>query len=141
MVPDLARYPELEALDRFDAAVPMLLALALFGAGEALGRFAPGLETDGLQLLVWGFAVSTVAVWHAIFAINSLAHTMGRRPHATRDDMLEVLPRVLTESASLLIVNGVLVVADEEAPQQLAAAIPWVLVKLTPKPEIGRAHV
>ena len=27
--------PELEALDRFDAAVPMLLALALFGAGSA----------------------------------------------------------------------------------------------------------
>ena len=86
LVPDLTRYPELQALDRFDAAVPALLALALFGTGAVLERVAPGFGTDGLQMLVWGFAVSTVAVWHATFAINSLAHTIGRRPHATRDD-------------------------------------------------------
>ncbi len=33
----------------------------------------------GCSSLVWGFAVSTVAVWHATFAINSLAHTLGSR--------------------------------------------------------------
>jgi stearoyl-CoA desaturase (delta-9 desaturase) len=30
--------------------------------------------------------VSTVAVWHATFAVNSLAHTVGTRRFATRDD-------------------------------------------------------
>ncbi|HVY64101.1 MAG TPA: acyl-CoA desaturase [Gammaproteobacteria bacterium] len=86
LVPDLARYGELAWLDRFDAAVPAAIAIALYASGAALERFAPGLDTDGPQLLVWGFAVSTVAVWHATFAINSLAHTFGSRPHVTRDD-------------------------------------------------------
>lgn len=86
LVRDFAAYPELRWLDRFDAAVPALLALLLFAVGAALERFAPGLGTNGWQLLVWGFCVSTVAVWHATFSVNSLAHTFGRRRFATRDD-------------------------------------------------------
>jgi stearoyl-CoA desaturase (delta-9 desaturase) len=86
LVPDLARFRELAWLDRFDAAVPAALAALLYAAGAALERFAPALGTSGPQLLVWGFVVSTVAVWHATFAINSLAHTIGRRRFATRDD-------------------------------------------------------
>ena len=85
-VPDLARYPELRFLDRFDALVPLLLALGLYGAGEWLATTAPQLGTNGLQLVVWGFCISTVALYHATFTINSLAHRMGRRRYATRDD-------------------------------------------------------
>jgi stearoyl-CoA desaturase (delta-9 desaturase) len=73
LVPDLARYPELRLLDRFDALVPLALAAGLYAAG-------------GLEFLVWGFCVSTVALWHATFTINSLAHRFGRRRYATRDD-------------------------------------------------------
>jgi stearoyl-CoA desaturase (delta-9 desaturase) len=73
LVPDLARYPELRWLDRYDAVVPAALALALFAAG-------------GWQWLVWGFCISTVALWHATFAINSLAHRFGSRRYATRDE-------------------------------------------------------
>ncbi len=71
-VRDLARYPELRFLDRYDALVPALLAAALYAAG-------------GLQLLVWGFAVSTVALYHATFTVNSLAHSFGSRRYATPD--------------------------------------------------------
>ncbi len=85
LVRDLARYPELALLDRFDAVVPALLAAGLYAAGAALERFVPALGTSGAQLFVWGFAVSTVAVWHATFTINSLAHKVGRRRYATRD--------------------------------------------------------
>ena len=85
LVPDLVRFPELVALDRFDAAVPVAFAAALYGCGAWLERYAPSLATNGPQLLVWGFAVSTVAVLHATFAINSLAHTVGSRRYATRD--------------------------------------------------------
>jgi stearoyl-CoA desaturase (Delta-9 desaturase) len=85
-VPDLARYPELRFLDRYDALVPLLLAVLLFVAGEWLAWAAPGLGTDGWQLLVWGFAISTVALYHVTFTINSLAHRFGRRRYATRDD-------------------------------------------------------
>jgi stearoyl-CoA desaturase (delta-9 desaturase) len=86
LVQDLARYPELRFLDRYDTLVPTLLAVTLFGAGLLLERFAPGLGTDGWQLLVWGFGISTVALYHATFMVNSLAHRLGRRRYATRDD-------------------------------------------------------
>lgn len=85
-VPDLARFPELRWLDRFDVVAPLALALALFGLGELLAAFAPGLDTDGWQLLVWGFFISTVALFHATVTINSLAHRFGSRRFATRDD-------------------------------------------------------
>jgi len=84
-VQDLARYPELRFLDRFDALVPLLLAALLYGLGEWLAHVAPALDTNGLQLLVWGFCISTVVLYHATFTVNSLAHTIGRRRYATRD--------------------------------------------------------
>ena len=86
VVPDLARYPELRFLDRFDVLVPVLFAAGLLGLGELLAAFAPGLGTNGWQLLVWGFFVSTVALFHATCTINSLAHLFGRRDYETRDD-------------------------------------------------------
>ena len=72
-VRDLAQYPELRWLDRFDIAVPALLALGLFLAG-------------GWPFLIWGFFVSTVALFHGTCLINSLAHRIGSRRYATDDD-------------------------------------------------------
>ena len=46
----------------------------------------PGLHTSGPQLLVWGFFISTVVLFHATVTINSLAHRFGRRRFETRDD-------------------------------------------------------
>lgn len=85
-IPDLARYPELRWLDRFDTLVPVALAAALFGLGALLERVAPGLGTSGGQMLVWGFFISTVVLFHATVTINSLAHRFGRRRFATGDD-------------------------------------------------------
>ncbi|GAB4112194.1 MAG: acyl-CoA desaturase [Acidobacteriota bacterium] len=84
-VRDLARYPELVFLDRFDTLVPALLAAATFGMGELLEYLAPGLGTSGPQMLVWGFFVSTVVLFHATCTINSLAHLVGRRRYETGD--------------------------------------------------------
>ena len=86
LVRDLARFPELRWLDRWDAAVPAALALALLGVGAWLERAAPALGTGPWQMLVWGFCISTVALWHATFTINSLAHRFGSRRYATRDE-------------------------------------------------------
>jgi stearoyl-CoA desaturase (delta-9 desaturase) len=85
-IPDLAKYPELRFLDRFDILVPVALAAALMLIGNALERHAPGLGTNGPQLLFWGFFVSTVVLFHATVTINSLAHVWGKRRYATRDD-------------------------------------------------------
>ena len=86
LVPDLARFPELRFLDRYDSLVPLALAAGLYGAGELAAHFAPALATSGLQLVVWGFCISTVALYHATFTTNSLAHRFGRRRYATNDD-------------------------------------------------------
>lgn len=85
-VPDLARFPELRFLDRFDTLVPFALAIALYALGAVLERFAPSLGTSGFQLVVWGFVVSTVVLFHATCTINSIAHRFGRRPFATGDE-------------------------------------------------------
>ncbi|MGB5210067.1 MAG: acyl-CoA desaturase [Gammaproteobacteria bacterium] len=86
LVRDLSRFPELRFLDRYDMLVPVLLAISLFLSGVLLERVAPGLGTNGWQMLVWGFVISTVVLYHATFTVNSLAHTFGRRRYATRDD-------------------------------------------------------
>jgi stearoyl-CoA desaturase (delta-9 desaturase) len=86
LVRDLSRYPELRFLDRYDMLVPTLLAVTMLVTGILLERYAPGLGTDGWQMLVWGFVISTVVLYHATFTVNSLAHTFGRRRYATRDD-------------------------------------------------------
>jgi stearoyl-CoA desaturase (delta-9 desaturase) len=72
-VPDLEKFPELRWLDRHFYLPPALLGVATW----ALAGW-PG--------LVVGFCWSTVAVWHATFSINSLAHVSGRRRYVTGDD-------------------------------------------------------
>jgi len=84
-VKELAQFPELRFIDRYDVIVPIFFALSIFGLGELLSEAAPHLNTNGWQLLVWGFVISTVALYHATFSVNSLAHTWGKRRYATRD--------------------------------------------------------
>lgn len=79
------KYPELALLNRFDKAVPVLLAIILYSSGEFLASFAPGLKTNGWQLLIWGFFISSVVLFHATCTINSLDHMVGRRRYDTPD--------------------------------------------------------
>jgi stearoyl-CoA desaturase (delta-9 desaturase) len=72
LVPDLAKYPELRWLDRH----PYLPALL---TGFVVWLLA------GWSGLVVGFMWSTVACWHATFAINSLAHVHGSQRYVTGD--------------------------------------------------------
>ncbi|GGY81806.1 acyl-CoA desaturase [Marinobacter zhanjiangensis] len=85
-VKDWLRYPELRFINRFDALVPGACALLIYLLGEALAVWAPGLGTNGLQLLVWGFFISTVVLFHATVSINSLSHVWGSRRFDTPDD-------------------------------------------------------
>ncbi len=84
-VADLARYPELRWLDRFDIAAPVGLAALLFATGCWLESTQPQLRTSGPQLLVWGFCISTILLFHATVTINSLAHRFGTRRFDTAD--------------------------------------------------------
>ena len=86
LVPDLAKYPELVFLNRFDLIVPAIYGAAVFGLGAMLNALFPSLGTSGWQMLVWGFFISTVFLLHGTLFINSLAHTFGRRRFETADD-------------------------------------------------------
>lgn len=85
-IADLAKYPELVFLNRFDLVVPAIFGAALWIAGELLAHSAPQLGASGAQLFVWGFFVSTVVLLHGTLFINSLAHSFGRHRFATGDD-------------------------------------------------------
>lgn len=85
-IKDLAKYPELVFLNRFDALVPALFALALFGLGSFLEARFPGLGTNGWQMVVWGFFISTTALFNGTSCINSMAHVWGRKRYDTGDD-------------------------------------------------------
>jgi stearoyl-CoA desaturase (delta-9 desaturase) len=72
-VRDWKRYPELRWLNR--------------------NHWVPGIMLAGLcwllagwSGLVWGFFVSTVLLYHATFAVNSLCHLFGRRRYQTSDE-------------------------------------------------------
>jgi stearoyl-CoA desaturase (delta-9 desaturase) len=71
-VPDLARYPELVWLDRHPHLPAILTGVLVW-------------LVAGWSGLVVGFLWSTVALWHATFSINSLAHMVGRRRYVTGD--------------------------------------------------------
>ena len=72
-VADFACYPELMWLHRFELAPAVALGVLCFLIG-------------GWSGLIVGFFWSTVAVYHATFCINSLAHVRGSKRYVTGDD-------------------------------------------------------
>ena len=71
-IKDFNRFPELRWLERWHLLPFITLCVVAFALG-------------GLSWLVWGCFMSTVVLWHATFAINSLAHVAGRRRYPTPD--------------------------------------------------------
>ena len=72
-VADLASFPELRWLHKFEVMPAAVLAVLCF-------------LIAGWSGLVIGFLWSTVLVYHATFCINSLAHVHGRKRYVTGDD-------------------------------------------------------
>ncbi|HVE44509.1 MAG TPA: acyl-CoA desaturase [Gammaproteobacteria bacterium] len=84
-VRDLAKFPELVFLDKYDNLVPTILFISLLGIGSLLHHYAPQLGVTGPQLLVWGFCISTIALFNSTVVINSLCHMFGRKRFNTAD--------------------------------------------------------
>jgi stearoyl-CoA desaturase (Delta-9 desaturase) len=85
LVKDLTAFPELRWIERFNLIPPVLLGVFTFFLGVALNAWFPSLGTNGLQMLVWGFFISTVLVYHGTFCINSFTHLIGKRRFKTTD--------------------------------------------------------
>ena len=85
-IKDFARFPELVFLNRFNKLIPLLLGVLLFVSGEWLSLNAPSLNTNGWQLIVWGWFISTTALLHGTSTINSLSHLYGKKRFDTGDE-------------------------------------------------------
>lgn len=84
-VKEWTRFPELRWINRYDTVIPILFALATYLVGVLLEIISPSLGTNGPQMLIWGFFISTVVLLHATLTINSLDHMIGTRRFNTND--------------------------------------------------------
>lgn len=85
-VRDWYQFPELRLINRLDWFPFILLGFVVYLFGVFLNVYFPAWGTNGPQMLVWGFFISTVVLYHATYTINSLAHRFGKRRFATDDD-------------------------------------------------------
>ena len=79
---DLHKYPEIKMLQRYYVWLIVMQIAGLYALGAWLG---PEWGTSGLQMLVWGFFVSTVFTWHVTFMVNSVCHRWGAQAYDTGD--------------------------------------------------------
>ena len=86
LVADLARRPELVALERYSYFFNLGHAALLYAIGEVWRICQPAAGTSGLQFVVYGFVLSTVWVYHAIWSANSVCHRYGFRRYDTPDN-------------------------------------------------------
>lgn len=86
VVKDWMKFPELRWLERFHIVPAILLAVAMYGFGDWLNSTWPELGTGPWQMLVWGFLMSTIALYHITYFVNSLAHVVGSQRFETGDD-------------------------------------------------------
>ena len=86
LISNLLKYGELRWLDKYYVLPPLMLAAATYLLGLFLGSYFPASGTSGWQMLVWGFFVSTVLLYHGTFTVNSVAHLFGSRRFETADN-------------------------------------------------------
>ncbi len=72
LISDFHKFPELRWLNKYHLLPPVALGAAMYLAG-------------GAPLLIWGYCLSTVLLWHSSFTINSLSHIFGRKRYPTPD--------------------------------------------------------
>ncbi len=85
-IKDLSKYPELRFIDRFHVLPVISLIGLLYATGAILDAYYPALGTNGLQMVMWGFFLSTVLVYHVTFCVNSVTHIVGKRRFDTDDE-------------------------------------------------------
>lgn len=72
LIKDFAQYPEISFLNRFYFIPPVLYGLLIY-------------MFWGFPGLIWGFFISTTALYHCTFFINSLTHMVGRVRYRSND--------------------------------------------------------
>lgn len=92
---DWLKFPELVFLDKASGAIPVIIGYLVYLTGDILHHHAPQLHTNGWQLLIWGFFISTVFCSHMTFSINSIDHMYGTRrynlPNTSRNNVIAAI--------------------------------------------------
>lgn len=83
-VKDWLKFKELVFLNRFDWIPVVFLALGCYILGET-AWFQTWTGLTGSTTLIWGFLVPSIFLYHATFAVNSIAHLFGTRRYDTKD--------------------------------------------------------
>lgn len=87
LVKDLAKFPELVWLNKYYLVPTIILAAAVTLLGGVVngGSIATAL-THGWSTLLIGYFLSTIVLYHATFAINSVMHWVGKPRYKTGDE-------------------------------------------------------
>jgi stearoyl-CoA desaturase (delta-9 desaturase) len=85
-IKDLSKYPELCFIDRFHVLPVASLIGLLYGLGYGLNAYYPALGTSGMQMVMWGFFLSTILVYHVTFCVNSVTHIVGKKRFDNDDE-------------------------------------------------------
>ncbi len=85
LVQNLARYRELRWLNKNHPVPGLALGVAVYLFGWYAETRFPEWGATRWQMLLWGWLISTVLLYHGTFAINSLAHVFGDQRYPTRD--------------------------------------------------------
>lgn len=85
LIKSFARFPELVWLNRNFRAAGLGLGAAIYAFGWFVETQLPSWQTTRWQMLVWGWVISTVLLYHGTFTINSLSHVWGSRRYRTND--------------------------------------------------------
>ncbi|MEK2647106.1 acyl-CoA desaturase [Bdellovibrio sp. BCCA] len=90
LMKDFSSYPEIIWINKYHFLGP----LTFLGFTAAVGYFIennfPSLQTTQMQIIVWGFLVSTLANAHIAMVINTFCHLFGTRRYETRDESYNI---------------------------------------------------
>jgi stearoyl-CoA desaturase (delta-9 desaturase) len=85
MIKDLAKYPELRWLNKYNWFPGIVLAAIVLLTGNVVNGAGIFDFKAGASTLFIGFFLSTIVLYHGTFTINSLMHKIGGRRYATKD--------------------------------------------------------
>lgn len=98
---DFAAYPEIQWINKYYNVGPLVVLLTCGWLGYELNLHFPQLKTNALQMIVWGFLLSTLVSLHGTLLVNTICHLEPLRHKSTNDFSRNVpwlLPLTLGEN-------------------------------------------
>ncbi|MGZ3780534.1 MAG: acyl-CoA desaturase [Pseudobdellovibrionaceae bacterium] len=82
---DFAQFPEIRWINKYHNVGPAITILLCGFLGGYLQKHFPELGTSPLQMIVWGFILSTLVILHGTLMVNTICHSEKVRHESTQD--------------------------------------------------------